>query len=866
MSHIKNHAALAFWFAGLIISLQGFGAASPQPMPPPPAPAAVPAPAVPAPGPGASAMPAPKAMAKVTTSQEGKVPVVKIEPSPIPSGDPAATSSGGPSEEGNGKRGADALPSGRELVNMDFPELTDIKDIIKAMAIWTGKNVILDRNVSGKVQIISPKKVTKEEAYQAFLSALNLLNLTTVETGKVIKIMKVRQAVKGNLKTYLGAGWAPRTDEIITQIIPLKYVDSKAIQSTLSRIVSSNSMIAYEPTNTLIVSDSGYKVKRVLDILELLDVQTQQPKVMIVPIKYSDPKSIADKVSQIVKGDPTKGSRSSYLSFKILTDERSNSVIIFGPPRTIQDIRELVKKFDMPMDDPSSMAAIHVRPLDYADAKKLSTTLSALASGNKSSSTSLRRPPVKNPDSMKSSGGDEASVADLGDGVKITADDSSNSLLITGSRSAYDALNSIIRKLDIRRAQVFIESDILDINQVNNFNFGTSIFLGSGSKDGTGAKQIYGWQAQGISPLVVAAGQASTATAGTSNPQAAASVAGAFAQNMSIGIIGGQEVKVPGLGTFSPAGLINLIKTDAAATVLASPHILTSNNEEASISVGQTIFYKTANTTSTGVISEDAKKEKVDLTLTIKPNISNSNYITLNLSIDSNKVLNFDPTSKLPNIANRKTKQVVTVKNGQTIVMSGMLSSSESETYQKIPLLGDIPILGWLFRNSDIKKESTNLMVFLTPYVVHGAADLATIYESKRQDRDQFLERMYGSSIRTSEIFKRLPNKDDGAYKATPSDEAEDKRVLQQKQAALREIGYDDDNRKGPQVPVTNSNARESETTVPIPAESGSSGGGGGVFAPDGDSVPSDMMDAAPPPPPPEAPVTEPNLDENNNE
>ena len=152
-------------------------------------------------------------------------------------------------------KGSAGVPAGQELVNIDFPEQTEIKDIIKAVALWTGKNVILDRNVNGKVQIISPRKVTKEEAYQAFLSALNLLGLTTVETGKVIKIMPVRTAVKGNLKTFLGSGWTTMTDEIITQIVPQKYIDAKEIQSTLSRIVASNSMIAYQPTNTLIISD-----------------------------------------------------------------------------------------------------------------------------------------------------------------------------------------------------------------------------------------------------------------------------------------------------------------------------------------------------------------------------------------------------------------------------------------------------------------------------------------------------------------------------------------------------------------------------------------------------------------------------------
>lgn len=145
---------------------------------------------------------------------------------------------------------ADSVPPGQELVAIDFPEPTDIKDIIRAVSLWTGKNVILGRDVSGNVQMISPKKVTKEEAYQAFLSALNLLGLTTVETGKVIKILPVRTAVKGNLETYLGSSWTPMTDKVITQIIPLKYIDAKQIQTTLSRIVSSNSMIAYpRPTH-----------------------------------------------------------------------------------------------------------------------------------------------------------------------------------------------------------------------------------------------------------------------------------------------------------------------------------------------------------------------------------------------------------------------------------------------------------------------------------------------------------------------------------------------------------------------------------------------------------------------------------------
>ena len=380
------------------------------------------------------------------------------------------------SQDGDEPKGADAIESGRELVNMDFPELTDIRDIIKAVSLWTGKNVILDRQVHGKVQIISPKQVTKEEAYQAFLSALNVLQLTPVETGKIIKILPIRAALKDNLKTYMGSQFTPRTDEVITQIVPLKYIDAKQIRSTLSRIVSSNAIIAYEPTNTLIISESGFKVQRILDIIQLLDVQTQQSQVAIVPIKYADAKSISDKVRQIFTGGGKKGG--SYHTYKIMTDERTNAVIIFGPPRTIKDVRNLVKKFDTKIDDPGRQASIHVRPLDYADAKKLASTLSALTN-SKSRRSSLRTPTLR-PGKSKSSGGSNStpSVAELGDGVKISADESSNSLLVTGSRAAYDAVNSIVRKMDVKKSQVFIETDVLDIGLNNDLSFGTSIFAG----------------------------------------------------------------------------------------------------------------------------------------------------------------------------------------------------------------------------------------------------------------------------------------------------------------------------------------------------------------------------------------------------
>ena len=684
---------------------------------------------------------------------------------------------------------ADGVAQGQEMVNIDFPEPTDIKDIIRAVALWTGKNVILGKGVSGKVQMISPRKVTKEEAYQAFLSALNVLKLTTVETGKVIKIMPIRTALKGNLQIYQGSGWSPRTDKMITQIVPLKYIDAKRLQTTLSRIVTTNSMIAYPPTNTLIVSDTGYKVRRILAIVELLDVQGQQPQVALVPIRYADAKVISQKVSEILRvSDKGKAGTGSTQRYKISVDERSNSVVIFGPPRTISDVKTLVKKFDFPIDDPANQAAIRVRFLNYADAKKLASTLSSLA-GNRSRSS--RKRIVGSSKKKKSSGGSSPSVADLGDNVKITADESSNALLITGSRSAYEAINNLVRKLDQRRAQVYVEVDIIDVKMGNGFTFQTSIFAGSGREDG-GTKFSYGWQGnRGVGSLIAAQQQQ---TENGIPPEVAAGAVNSLGQDFTIGVISGASVTVPGLGTVSPGGLIHLIKTDSNSRILSSPHLLTSNNETAKIVVGQKLFYLSASQTALGGAGSVPKTEKedVDLTLEIKPNISHTgNYLTLKIDLEANDgELKGTPSGyQVPDVNKRQTSQIITLKSGQTAVISGLMKTSESENFSKIPLLGDIPILGWLFRNTSTNKQMSNLLFFITPHIVYGANDLAKIYDEKMKENNKIMGE-YFDDEGDSDFMLRSPTLADGAYTPNAFDEIEQKNRQRFLNEMRRDMGF----------------------------------------------------------------------------
>jgi len=654
------------------------------------------------------------------------------------------------------QRGAISIPEGRELVNVNFPKPTNIRDIIEGVARWTGKNVIMGKEVRGQITIISPRKVTKEEAYQAFLSALSSLNLTAVETGKVIKIMRTINARKSNIRTVYGSNWAPLTDELVTQIIPLKYISAKATVSDLNRVIGIRTMVSHSPTNTVIISDTGYTVNRVLNILTLMDVRTNQPKVEIVPIKYADAKIIANKVSKIYKIS-SKGSISNISSRKIhtiLVDERTNSVVIYGSLETIKDLKDLIKKFDVQLLDPSNQATVRIRHLDYANAKKLAATLSALT---KSSSRSAIRRKL----SLIAGKG----AVDFGNNVKIIADDSANALIVTGSRSSYNAINTIIKKLDVRRSQVFVDMDILDIHMLDDLNLGTRIFASVPS--GKKVNIPVAWRAN------AGLGALTTAAAGGTAKENMSKIAEGFMGNLTIGLISNQSISLPGGGKLSPGAMIQLLKKDENSELLASPHILTANNETGTLVVGESFFVTKENETNVGSVVRNTEEVQANLTIEIKPNISYSNYVTLDTKIEHNNITSLDP----PQIIKRKTTQLITVKNQQAVVISGLIKHESRKTFEKVPLLGDIPILGWLFRYSSISRRKANLLIFMRPHIIHGPVDLANIYLQKSKELDEMLRTVNGDNYQDEELYRWLPSAKDGVYHPDRIDEIENQRI-----------------------------------------------------------------------------------------
>ena len=305
------------------------------------------------------------------------------------------------------------------------------------------------------------------------------------------------------------------------------------------------------------------------------------------------------------------------------------------------------------------------------------------------------------------------------------------------------------------------------------------------------------WEGAGATNLAIGGALAQ----GDGESPVAAAAAGAlgslkdvFAKNLTVGILSGTKVEVPGLGEVSPAALVSLIKSDANTKILATPQILTANNEVAKISSGETrLFTTTVTNPTTGAETQKLEKENANLSLKIKPNISHSNYVTLKIDLEANTFGTRISQQGLPNINKRQTSQLVTVKNGQTVVISGLMQTREIETFQKVPLFGDIPVLGWLFRNSTLNNVKTSLVIFLKPHIVHSAGDLAEIYRRKIKERDAFLDAVGADTDPDDDFYSLLPRLTDGEYQSDAVDEIE-RSKLEELRRELYEIIRDESN------------------------------------------------------------------------
>lgn len=616
-------------------------------------------------------------------------------------------------------------------VRIDFDNV-GITVVIDAISKLTGKNFIYDDRVRGKVTIISPSPVSITEAWAVFESVLKIKGFTAIPgPAGVFKIIPLRDAKESNIETVRDGRESANRDQYVTRMIPLYYIDATAIANTLKPLISKDAaLVLYAPTNTIILTDTKANIRRLLGILEALDVETHKEELAVIKVLYADADTLGNQITSIYGGkagggkatatsarrDRSSRRKSSTSSsggggfeavqraeVRIITESRTNSLLVLATQAQIAEIRELVHKLDVPV---IGGGKIHVYYLKHADAQEMAKTLNDLVSGAGSAGRGGGRTGSAGakPQALRSV------ITPLSEGaINLSADPATNSLVIQASKEAYETLIQVIEKLDIPRPQVLVEALIMEVDITDNFELGFNFgyVLANSEID----LELVG---QGLISTIAGP----LAAFGKSTIDSDGDDGSTFTARMQAA---------------AQAGLIN---------ILSSPHILTSDNEEAEIRIGDNIPLVTSRVqaatgaTDSGLSSAvNIERRDIGVTLRVTPQISDGNTLRLKIFqeiTEVNEALsavvaggNTDSTTDIGvALSNRRVENTVVVADGATVVIGGLIGEVSSTTENKVPFLGDIPVLGWLFKSTQEKIRRVNLIIMLTPHIIRSPADL----------------------------------------------------------------------------------------------------------------------------------------------
>ncbi|MNJ98560.1 putative type II secretion system protein D precursor [compost metagenome] len=648
------------------------------------------------------------------------------------------------------------------IESFDFPNV-EITDVIKAISELTGKNFIIDPGVRGKITILAPSKLTVAEAYKAFLSALAINGFTVVPSGSFLKVKSARNAQRDSIETYSGA-YYPNSDQMITRIIHLKHISAAQVNRDLRILPSKEGeMSVYEPTNSIILSDYGSNIDRVMKIISQLDVPGFEEKLEVIPIKFAKAKDLAELVDKIVNKDNrstgaarpggtftagvprfsrTTGASSQQGAsfFMAIPDDRTNSIIVVGNTSGITRIKKLIGQLDFKIRAEES-GGVYVYYVKNGEAEKIAQTLQGVTKDSTpkpQAGGSLLSP-------IGASGQMQAQQEIFGGDVRITADKNTNSLVVTASKQDYEVVLNILRQIDIPRDQVFVEAIIMEMSASDGDNWGIGYYQYGDS--GYGKVGFNGGVNMGdfLNPV---------------------SGSGAV-----IGFGSGKKVTVTDPTTSksytipSLIGLINFIKQTKKANILSTPQLLTLDNQEGEIEVGDKVVVGV--NTSTGANSVTTASpifEDATIKLKIKPFISpTSNAIRMEIQQSVKQPSTATTPKALETttqpLATRSIKTSININNGDTAILGGLIKEQDVETIIKVPLLGDLPLLGWLFKSRSITKDKVNMVVFLTPKIVRNTTDTSNIVAQKLDERIEMIKAQGGKDPfgkKMDEISRRV--------------------------------------------------------------------------------------------------------------
>ena len=622
-----------------------------------------------------------------------------------------------------------------EPITLNFVN-AEIEAVARTMGVITGRNMVVDPRVKGTINLSSEKALSPAAAYNQFLATLRLQGVVVVDSQGISKVVPEADA---KLQTgVVSVGAAPTkagSNQIVTQIFNLNYDSAANLLPILRPLISPNNTINVNPgNNSLIITDYADNLQRLARIIAASDVPNATD-VEVLPLTSALASDLAPLILRLVDSGSagggvttaTPGQSDTSVKTTVIAEPRSNALIV----RTANAARmSLVKSLVVKLDQPSSKSAagnVHVVFLKNADALKLAITLRASMAATSPSSPSTGAisatpAPTASPAGSQGGAAGVQASAQPSTGGQIQADPATNSLIITAAEPQYRQLRAVIDQLDSRRAQVFVESLIAEINSDKAAEFGiqwqntlngsktdTNNLSAIGTNYGTAGKNLLALTASGFST-----------TAATTAP----TVLPATGLNLGLGtIIAGKTI----LGLFA-----NFLQTTGEGNILSTPNLLTLDNEEAKIIIGQNVPFVTGQYTnsasssgSSGTVNpfQTVERKDVGLTLKVKPQISENGTIKLEIYQEVSSVQASSINSTTGLITNKRSIQTnVLVEDGGIVILGGLLQDEYSGNKEQVPLLGDIPLFGNLFKTESRSRKKTNLMVFLRPVVVRDGA------------------------------------------------------------------------------------------------------------------------------------------------
>jgi general secretion pathway protein D len=659
----------------------------------------------------------------------------------------------------------------------------DIDQVAKAIGAATGKTIIVDPRVKGQLNLVSENPVPEDQALKTLQSSLRMQGFALVQDHGVLKVVPEADAKLQGVPTYVGNTPAARGDQVITQVFQLHNESANNLLPVLRPLISPNNTIAaYPANNTLVVTDYADNVRRIAGIIAGVDTAAGR-EVDIVTLKNANAIDIAEQMNKLL--DPgTIGSTDATLKVTVTPDARTNSLMFRASSSArLAAAKQLAQKLDAPTTQPGNM---HVVPLRNADATRLAKTLRGmLGKGGGSESTSGSSnsgsnqfgqsggglnnssmstgqsgvPPL--PGGLSSSGSGSSNNPMTGgssnrdssfsskdnesgseQGGMIQADSATNSLIITAPDPMYRNLRAVIDQLDARRSQVYIEALIVELSATSGSNLGIQwqgALLSNGGNNALYGSSSFGSGNTNIVDLTL------QGNAIAQNPSSLTSTTGLLAQGLNIGLLH-KFGNLFGLG-----GLLQALSTSADANILSTPNLITLDNEEAKIVVGQNVpvvtgsyATPTANAATSVTAFNTFDRRDVGVTLHVKPQITDGGVLKMQIyqedsSVDTTTINNPGGVT----INTRSVQSTILADDGEIVVLGGLMQDQYNNNNSKIPLLGDIPFIGSLFRSEGKTRTKTNLMVFLRPVIVRDQATASQITNTRY---DYLRQEQYGST------------------------------------------------------------------------------------------------------------------------